>query len=426
MKIARFFRLVGFVLGPVLSTAAPGLAQTLAAPAVTQLSPPSAVDPAVAGGEYLVRAGDCIACHTAPGGTPYAGGLAFKLPFGTLYSRNITPDVDTGIGSWSDDDFIRAMQQGIAKDGEHLYPAFPYTAYTKLSRDDILAIKAYLFSLPPAHSVLPENTLSFPYNQRWALTFWNFFFNPDQRLAPDPAQSVEWNRGQYLVEGLEHCGECHTPRRFTQSLDNSRKFAGTVAQGWMAYNITSDAQSGIGAWSDADLTSFLTTAHADGHSSASGPMAEAIVDSLSYLTPDDIRAIVVYLRSIAPIQTVPAIAQNPPAASGATPAAGLGEQVFAGNCANCHNWDGNGAQSPYAALLGSRTVNDAAATNMLAILLSGSHVSLPAEHIYMPPFGKGHSDDELAAVANFVNGYFGDGTATVTPADVDKARKMLP
>jgi mono/diheme cytochrome c family protein len=426
MKTARFFRLVGFVLGAVLWTAVPGLTQTLAAPAVIQLTPPSAADPAVARGEYLARAGDCIACHTAPGSTPYGGGLAFKLPFGTLYSRNITPDVDTGIGSWSDDDFVRAMQQGIAKNGEYLYPVFPYTAYTKLSRDDILAIKAYLFSLPPAHSVPPENTLSFPYNQRWALAFWNFFFNPDQRLASDLAQSAEWNRGQYLVEGLEHCGECHTPRRVTQSLDNSRKFAGAVAQGWMAYNITSDAQSGIGGWSDDSLTSFLTTAHAPGHSSASGPMAEVVVDSLQYLFPDDIHAIVVYLHSIAPIQTVPAIAENPPAASGAVPPAGLGQQVFAGNCANCHNWDGNGVQSPYAALIGSRTVNDASATNLLAILLSGSKLPLPAQHIYMPPFSRGHSDDELAAVANFVNGYFGDGSATVTAADVDKTRKTLP
>lgn len=408
------FLSVSLALGAALLVAAPSVAQT-----------PGAADP-VARGEYLARAGDCVACHTAPGGKPYAGGVAFKLPFGTLYSRNITPDPETGIGSWSDDDFVRAMQQGIAKSGEHLYPAFPYTAYTKLSRDDILAIKAYIFSLTPVRSVPPENHLAFPFNQRWGLAVWNLFFNPDKRLEPDPAQSPAWNRGAYLVEALEHCGECHTPRHVTQSLDNSQKFAGAIAQGWMAYNITAHPQSGLGGWTDDALTAYLTTGHAEGHSSASGPMAEAIVDSLRYLTADDIQAIVVYLRAIPAIETVPAIAQNPPAATADGPPGGLGAQVFAGNCANCHDWDGKGAQSPYANLLGSRTVNDPAATNVMAILLQGSNTPLPAQHVFMPPFVRGHSDDELAAATNFVNHYFGNGTANVTAADVGKARAALP
>jgi mono/diheme cytochrome c family protein len=421
MKAARILGFGCAVLGPMLIASlsfaqVPGLRD----------GPQSVVSDLVNRGEYLTRAGDCIACHTKPGGAPYAGGLAFKLPFGTLYSRNITPDIDTGIGSWSDDDFLNAMQKGVAKGGEHLYPAFPYTAYTKLSRDDILAIKAYIFSLAPVRSVPPENSLAFPFNQRWAMMFWNLLFNPDKRFEPDPAQSPEWNRGNYLVEALEHCGECHTPRRITQNLNNSQKFAGTVTQGWMAYNITSHPQSGIAGWSDAALTSYLTTGHAEGHSSASGPMAEAIVNSLRYLTPADIHAIIVYLRSVAPIETVPAIAQNPPAVSGAIPPTNLGAQVFAGNCANCHDWNGKGAQSPYANLLGSRTVNDPAATNIIAIALSGSKTPLPAEHVFMPPFGRGHSDDELAAVTNFINGHFGNGTANVTVTDIEKARKALP
>jgi len=421
MKAARMFRFGSAVLGAI-SIVSPSVAQTPA-----RLDDPQAmVTDQVTRGEYLARAGDCVACHTKPGGAPYAGGLAFKLPFGTLYSRNITPDIDTGIGAWSDEDFLRAMQKGVAKGGEHLYPAFPYTAYTKLSRDDILTIKAYIFSLVPVRSVPPENNLAFPFNQRWAMMFWNLLFNPDKRFEPDPAQSPEWNRGNYLVEALEHCGECHTPRRITQNLNNSQKFAGTVTQGWMAYNITSHLQSGIAGWTDAALTTYLTTGHAEGHSSASGPMAEAIVNSLRYLTSADIRAIVVYLRSIAPIETVGAITQNPPAVSGAKPAAGLGAQVFAGNCANCHDWNGKGAQTPYASFLGSRTVNDPAATNIMAIVLSGSKMPLPAEHVFMPPFGRGHSDDEIAAVSNFINGHFGNGTAALTAADVVKARKALP
>lgn len=381
---------------------------------------------AAARGAYLVRAGDCAACHTMPGGPAFAGGRPIKLPFGTIYVRNITPDPETGIGRWSDDDFVRAMQQGISKNGEHLYPAFPYTSYTKLSRDDVLAIKAYLFTLPPVRQAIPPAELSFPYNQRWAMALWNLLFNPDERFAPDPAKPAAWNRGAYLAEALGHCGECHTPRRFTQSLDNSRKFAGTVQQGWQAYNITNDRQSGIGGWSDEALASYLATGHADGHSSASGPMAEAIADSLSYLTPDDIRAIVAYLRTVQPITTVPAVAEAPPAAKSAPPPANLGSRIFGGECANCHRWDGSGAQSRYATLLGSRTVNDPDATNLVAVLLAGNDVRYPTGRVYMPPFGKGRSDDELAAVANFTSAYFGNGTAHVTAADIDRIRKSLP
>ena len=331
------------------------------------LSPASAQAPnadLIAKGQYLATAGDCVACHTTPGGTPFVGGRAFKLPFGTIYSRNITPDKETGIGSWSDDEFITAMQKGVAKGGEHLYPAFPYTAYTKLSRDDVLAIKAYLFSLTPVKNATPEDALSFPFNQRWALAFWNILFNPDKRFEADPKQSADWNRGAYLVEGLEHCGECHTPRRFTQSLNNSQKFAGAVTQGWMAYNITADSDSGVGGWSDDALASYLSTGHADGHSSAAGPMLEAVNDSLSHLTAQDIHAIVVYLRSAAPIKTVTAVAQNPPARSAATPpTADLGAQIFAGECANCHGWDGIGVQSPYASMVGSRTLKQITRTS---------------------------------------------------------------
>jgi mono/diheme cytochrome c family protein len=225
---------------------------------------------------------------------------------------------------------------------------------------------------------------------------------------------------------LEHCGECHTPRRVTQNLDNAQKFSGAVLQGWKAYNLTPSKQSGLGGWSDEALASYLSTGHADGHSSASGPMAEAVDNSLRYATPDDIHAIVAYLRGIAPINNAPAIAQNPPAANEASPPPGLGVQVFAGNCANCHDWDGKGVQSPYADLRGSRTVNDPDATNLMAILLAGSNAPLPVEHAFMPPFARGHSDDELAAVANFVNGFFGNGTTKVTAADIDKARNALP
>ncbi len=377
-------------------------------------------------GKYIATLGDCAACHTVSGGKALAGGFAFSTPLGTIYSTNITSDRDTGIGSYDFADFVRVMRMGVKPDGTRLYPAMPYTTYTKMSDADLQDLFAYLQHGPaPVHQANPVNPIPWPLSIRWPLAFWNLAFLDNTRFGPDGAKSAEWNRGAYIVEALEHCGECHTPRHATQNLDNSQKFAGAIVQGWHAYNITSSQQSGVAGWSDAALTSYLTTGHADGHSSASGPMVEAIANSLRHLTPEDIQAIVAYLRTIPAIDNVPPIALNPPAANETPPPTNTGEQVFAGNCANCHDWNGKGVQSPYASLLGSRTVNDPAATNLLAIMLSGSNASLPAQHVFMPPFVRGHTDDELAAVANFMSGYFGNGTANVTAGDVAAARKSI-
>src|ERR1700675_544946 len=248
-------------------------------------------------GAYLAKAADCMVCHTTPGGKEYAGGLGFKLPFGTLYSTNITPDKDTGIGNYSDQDFLAAMHRGIRGDGARLYPAMPVTSYTYLRDADALALKAYLFSLPPVRAAAPENTLMFPFNQRWAMGFWSALFNPDTRFQPDTSKSPEWNRGAYLAEALAHCGECHTPRNLAFALDNRQKFAGAVTAGWRAFNISSDKGAGVGAWTDAELASYLSTGHAAGHGTASGPMGEAVDQSFSRMPSEDIRAMVAYLRS---------------------------------------------------------------------------------------------------------------------------------
>jgi mono/diheme cytochrome c family protein len=250
-------------------------------------------------GEYLARAADCAACHTSPNGKPFAGGVPFKLPFGTIHSTNVTPDRETGIGGWSDDDFVRALHRGIAPSGHYLYPAFPYTFFTAMSHDDALAIKAYLFSLPPQRVANKENHVRFPFNQRWGMAFWNLAFLRDRRFAPDPAQSAAVNRGAYLATALGHCGECHTPRNLAFGTESGREFAGDALEGWRAYNITSDKRLGIGAWSDAQLAGFLSSAHAQGRGSAAGPMAEAVENSLQYLTSEDISALVAYLRTVA-------------------------------------------------------------------------------------------------------------------------------
>src|SRR5580704_11485552 len=270
-------------------------------------------------GEYLTRAADCVVCHTAKDGVPFAGGRAFVLPFGTLYSTNITPDNDTGIGGYSDANFLDAMHKGIGRGNTKLYPAMPYASYTYMSDADALAIKAYLFSLKPLHAPAPKNTLAFPFNQRGLMTVWSALFNRDKRFAPHVDRSAEWNRGAYLAEAMGHCGECHTPRNLFFALNNRQKYAGAVQAGWRAYNITQDRNAGVGAWSDADLIQYLSRGHADGRGTAAGPMGEAVENSLKYLQPDDVAALVVYLRSVTAIASadLPPLRTNP---APATPA----------------------------------------------------------------------------------------------------------
>ncbi len=379
-------------------------------------------------GEYLTRAADCMPCHTAPDGKPFAGGRPFKLPFGTLYSPNITPDAQTGIGRWSDDDFVKAMHDGIGKDGQRLYPAFPYPSYTLLGRDDVLAIKAYLFSMPPIANSPPQSHLVFPFNMRWLMIFWDWLYNPNQRFQADVSKSPQWNRGAYLVDALGHCGECHTPRNLLYGLESSRKLAGAVIQGWRAYNITSDQKSGIGSWSDTDLAQYLTTGEGP-RGAAAGPMGEAVDNSLRYLNLDDVKAIVAYLRTVPAIASdVPAgapsvVADNAPANTSQLPSpdevnrihADVGVRIFAGACTGCHGWDGRG-------LKGSRDVNDPQALNLTRVILDGVHVSASGDRVDMPGFRADYADAEVAALANYVTGQFGSKPATLTPDDVAKRR----
>jgi mono/diheme cytochrome c family protein len=379
-------------------------------------------------GEYLARAADCMVCHTTPGGKEYAGGLGFKLPFGTLYSTNITADKETGIGTYSDQDFLNAVQRGKRHDGAMLYPAMPYPSYTYMTDEDLLAVKAYLFSLPPLRAAAPENTLSFPFNQRWAMLFWSAVFNPDTRFAPDTSKSPEWNRGAYLVEALAHCGECHTPRNLAFALDNRNKFAGAVTAGWRAFNISSDRSTGIGGWKDEDLIAYLSAGHATGHGAASGPMGEAVDHSLGQLAPEDIRAIVAYLRSVPPTPSpdLPATTAPPAPAShkqGIT-ADARGKMVFEGACVSCHGWSGESAVSPMATLTGAWAVNDPAATNVAQIVISGTKRHTPDGALSMPAFGNAYTDDEIAAVANYVTARFGARGSKLTANDVAELRKQ--
>jgi mono/diheme cytochrome c family protein len=380
-------------------------------------------------GAYLARAADCMVCHTMQGGKEYAGGLDFKLPFGMLYSTNITPDKETGIGNYTDRDFLNAVHRGIRRDGARLYPAMPFTSYTYISDADALAIKAYLFSLPPVRAVASDNTLMFPFNQRWAMNFWSVLFNPDTRFEPDASKSAEWNRGAYLAEALAHCGECHTPRNLAFALNNRRKFAGAVTAGWRAFNISSDKTTGIGVWSDEDLVSYLSTGHAAGHGSASGPMGEAVDESFSQLAPEDIRGVVAYLRTVPATAStdLPATLAPPAPAShkdGGNTADARGKMVFEGACVSCHGWTGESPISPFATLTGAWAVNDPGATNVAQIVISGTRRRTPADAVSMPAFGNAYSDAEIAAVANYVTSRFGSKGARLTAQDVSELRKQ--
>jgi mono/diheme cytochrome c family protein len=384
----------------------------------------------IARGRYLAEAADCKSCHTTETGKEFAGGRAFKLPFGTLYTPNITPDQKTGIGAWTDADFLKAVHQGIDREGERLYPAFPYAAYAYMTDEDVLAIKAYLFTLTPISYVPPANTLSFPYNQRWLMAIWSALFKPGDRFEPIADRTPEWNRGAYLVEAMAHCGDCHTPRNLLQALDNKHKFAGGEAEGWIAYNISSDKDSGVGGWSEDELAQYLASGHAKGRGTASGPMAEAVDLSFAKMTPSDIRAMVVYLQSVPAIATpnLPA-PRNEPAP--ADPKQGFaanvderGKHVFAGACASCHGWTGISPLSHHATLTGVRAVNDPSARNVAQIVLSGSRHGDDESELAMPGFGAAYNDDEIAAVANYVTGRFGAKSSAITADEVRKLRDM--
>jgi mono/diheme cytochrome c family protein len=376
-------------------------------------------------GEYLTRAADCMVCHTTPGGAPYAGGLEIRLPFGSIYTTNITPDKDTGIGKYSDADFLNAVQRGIRPDGTRLYPAMPYPSYTYMTDADALAIKAYLFSRPGAHAENRANTLSFPFNQRWSMIFWSMAFNPNTRFAPNTARSPEWNRGAYLAEALAHCGECHTPRNLGQALDNRKKYAGAVTAGWKAFNISSDKGTGIGSWSDDEVASYLASGHAKSRGTAAGPMGEAVDQSFSTMTPSDIHALVAYVRSVPAVTSdLPATLAPPAPASpkeGAT-ANAAGKKVFEQACVSCHSWTGISALSPFATISGTRAVNDIAATNVAQVVLSGTVRHTPDGVVSMPAFGASYSDADIAAVVNYVTARFGAAPSNLTDRDVAQLR----
>ena len=383
----------------------------------------------LARGEYLTTAADCAACHTTKTGKAFAGGLAFKLPFGTIYSPNITSDPQFGIGNWSDAEFVRAIKSGVGKHGEDLYPAFPYTSYALLSTDDILAIRAYLTTIKPISQPSPENQLAFPFNQRPLMRGWKLLFMPWHPFEPDTARDDKWNQGAYLVEALAHCGECHTPRGLMFQRKQSEALSGGDVDGWKAWNITSDKKYGLGMWSDQQVAEMLSTGHTKGHGVASGPMREAIDLSLSKLPASDIDAIVAYLRTVPPVtgDSDSAVVRTRDEVLSASsspigPDTQLGKEIYGGACASCHGWNGAGQFNPRAAISGGHALSDPEASNVVRVVLQGSSDHEAAPGKTMPAFAKIYSDAEVAALANYVVEHFSGRKGTVTAEEVLEAR----
>jgi len=419
---------------------AAGLAHgALAADAVASVAPNA---DQIKRGEYLAKAADCIACHTVDPAKPFAGGYPLATPFGTIYGPNITADKETGIGDWSDDQFVRALHEGIDDEGQHLYPAFPYASFTKLSRDDVLAIKAYLFSLPPIQQKTPENNLPFPFSQRWLMAGWNLFNFTRGEMKADSAKSPEWNRGNYLVNGLAHCQECHTPRNLTMGLDLKRSFGGAQLGGWTAFNISSDAVSGVGGWKDEELVQYLKTGVVAGKASAAGGMAEAIEHSLQYLSDDDLKAIVTYLRSVPAVSDAadkkPRYAWGQPAdddaeirgiaAVSVSSNASGGAELFSGNCASCHSASGSGVVGGYyPSLFNNSVVGARDPGNLLMVILNGVQRRGAKEETFMPGFADHLNDGQIALLANYVVKQYGHAdTPPVTPEQVKVQRQGGP
>jgi mono/diheme cytochrome c family protein len=394
---------------------------TLALPANAQHTDPQDFT-TIERGKYLVTLGDCVACHTAPGGQPFAGGRAIATPFGTLLSPNLTPDRQTGIGDWSDDQFVRAMQHGIGADGEHLYPAFPYVYYTKVTRQDDLAIRTFLATLPPVRNAVKTNQLPFPFSIRADMIAWDALYFKPGVFQPDPHKSAVWNRGAYIVQGLGHCAACHTPKGPLGGDEDSHALQGYDLSGWVAPNLTPDSRRGLGAWPIEAVVEYLKTGRNE-FAAASGPMAEVVGYSTSHMTDDDLWSIATYLKDQpAPATTAPArVADTDPTME-------AGAAIYADNCAACHTGNGAGIQRMFPALAGQPSVQQPNPASLIGVVLRGAQAVAthqaptgPA----MPSFAWKLNDDEIADVLTYIRNSWGNAAPAVAAGDVKSARKTI-
>lgn len=373
----------------------------------------------IAHGKALAIAGDCASCHTADPAKPFAGGKRIDTQFGAIYSPNLTPDRETGLGAWSDEDFVRAFRSGMAPDGSRYYPAFPYPYFTKVTRQDLLAIRAYLATLAPFSNAHPSPQLRWPLNYRVVMRLWGYLFFRPGIFEPNQQKSAEWNRGGYLVRGVAHCGACHTPKNSFVADKRSRAFGGGPVDGWFAPRLDNATRTGLKSWSVDDIAEYLASGR-NGKSHADGPMAQVVVNSTSRMSEADIRAIAVYLKDLPAGVPEPAIAPPPPAETNA------GKALYDRACISCHEADGSGAPRIYPPLPGNANLQSVDPASALRIILDGAQtLTTPRAPNTgsMPGYAKQMSDQEIADVTNYIRNSWGNAAPLVSAAEVAKARK---
>ena len=373
----------------------------------------------IARGAYLARAGNCMACHTTRGGEPYAGGRAIETPFGAVYTSNLTPDDQSGIGSWSPAHFWRAMHNGRSKDGRLLYPAFPYTSYTQVTREDSDALFAYLRSLPAVFNPNRVHALQFPFDSQAALAIWRALYFKPGVYQPQAGRNAEWNRGAYLVQGLGHCSACHSARNALGATTAGPDLAGGLipVQNWYAPSLASPHEAGVADWDQQDIVSLLKNGVSK-NATVAGPMAGVVLGSTQYLTPDDLAAMAQYLKQLPPSTTVK---PHPADAVGSAAGAKLYEQ----HCAGCHGLQGDGVHNAYPALAGNRAVTMPQTANLVQIVLQGGYAPATQGNprpFGMPPFVLVLSDSEIAALLTHLRQSWGNQASGVTALDVHRIR----
>ncbi len=409
------------LLALATALAAGGAAVTLSLAFAQQTTPPRYGE--LVRGRYLVAVGDCAACHTAEKDKPFAGGVPVPTPFGTIYSTNITPDKETGIGKWTDDQFWKAMHEGVTPDGTHLYPAFPYPWFTKLTRDDVLAIRAYLSTLKPVKQAAKPPQLPFPLDWRGSVAAWNRIFFEPGTYAPNPSKSAQWNRGAYLVEGAGHCGACHSPKNVLGAVKTSKGFEGGKGEGWHAPDLTADARLGLGAWSVDEVVEYLKTG-ANRRARAVGPMAEVVHDSTSHMSDADLRAMAVYLKDYPRSKAGDSErnAKAPP-----QDVVNHGRLVYLDQCAGCHMENGTGVPGVFPDLRKNTALRASDPLSLARLVLEGApSAKTPTrrEGFAMPSFGAKLSDDDIAAVLTYVRANFGDHSPPVSASKIASVRKQ--
>ena len=377
----------------------------------------------IARGAYLAKAGDCMACHTVRGGVPYAGGRAIETPFGRLLAPNITPDRETGIGAWSADDFWNALHNGKSRDGRLLYPAFPYTSYTKVTRDDADALFAFMQSLPAHKAPSAPHQLRFPYNQQFMLAGWRLLYFKPEVYSSNSKQSLQWNRGAYLVEGLGHCVACHSSRNTLGASEGSLSGGMIQTLGCYAPSLTSDAEAGLGGWEVPHIVELLKTGISP-RATVFGPMAEVVQESLQHMTTEDVTAMAVYLKAL---PSTPAPAITMPDGPQVDKIMVQGKELYEANCIDCHGADGKGLPPHYPPLAGNRALTMMEAANPIRIVLNGGFAPSTAGNprpYGMPPYSHALSDQEVASVVSYLRASWGNQAPPVTSFEVNQYREV--